>query len=370
MVVSLRSLFRLPLLFLVVGGVVLGGCDSGGLAPDLNLKNGVALSGSENTEVAAVATHREGEWLVAFSRADSTSVREVVYRAGDGNRTTIKLDPEGRPSLAVSGPHVLTFGNYNGNRADVGLIDTESGTVRTSDQVALGIDVSTLELPGTDSTDISPAQAMEKAGYGATVFSCSMAALSAPDSSSAGTSCQTSTLLQVATSATEQGDWEDSAKLLGFGIDSGVCANHGASCLTAIAEESDAVLEEGQALIDENQQSLAEVSGVVRFGGTWAYRDISQRWFIVKQDFVYDVIFNDDIFFGECYDINRLKPLDTDGNVFRYEEQESGNITRLSFERTSTDVLTATRLSDGTQIKWDRAPSQNLQNFLDNSCDS
>ena len=354
---------------------MLGSCDSGGLSPDRSLRNGVALSGSENPDVAAVATHRDGEWLAAYSRDSLDHVSEVVYGTREGDRVTIKLDSEGRPSMAVTGPSVVIFGNYKGNRADVGLVNTESDTVETSDQVDLGVNFGSLDQPGSDSsksdsTEISPAQAVEVAGYGATAFVCALAEMPVPDSSVAGTACQSSVLLQAATGATEQNDWEKSAELIGWGGGTAECADsYGASCVEALAEVSGTVLEKSQAQIDENEQSVAQAYAVIRYGGTWAYRDRDQSWFIIKENLSYDIFYYD---LGNCYYVNNLELLGFKGDVFRYKVKGSGNTFWLEFSRVRPDVLAVTRLRNGEEeeFEWDRAPSQELQAFFDNECSS
>lgn len=331
-----------------------------------NLKNGVALSGSDSSDVAAVATHREGEWLAAYSRESPDRVSEVVYGTGGGDRATVKLDSVGRPSLAVTGPYVLIFGNYNGTRADVGLVNTESDTVKTFDQVDLGVDFGSLTLSESDSTEISPAQAAEAAGYGATAFVCALAAMPVPDSSVPGTACETSVLLQTVTGVAEQDGWEDTAELVGWGVGTGECADtYGASCVEALADVSGTVLEENQAQIDENDQDVAKAYAVIRFGGTWAFRDVD-RWFIIEENLSYDISY--DGLFG-CYRIRNLEILEFEGDTFRYEVQGGGNSFRLEFDRVGPDVLAVTRLGTGEEFQWDRAPSQNLQTFLDNECD-
>ena len=370
-----RRILRVPFLFLVAGGLVLGSCDSGGLSPDRSLRNGVALSGSENPDVAAVATHRDGEWLAAYSRDSLDHVSEVVYGTREGDRVTIKLDSEGRPSMAVTGPSVVIFGNYNGTRADVGLVNTESDTVETSDQVDLGVNFGSLDQPGSDSsksdsTEISPAQAVEVAGYGATAFVCALAEMPVPDSSVAGTACQSSVLLQAATGAAEQDDWKKSAELIGWGGGTAECADsYGASCVEALAEVSGTVLEKSQAQIDENEQSVAQAYAVIRFEGTWEFRDPS-RWFVIEENLSYNIYYND---FGNCYYISSLEILEFEDDMFRYKIQEKEEPFWLKFSRVSPDVLAVTRLSDDEEkeeFTWDRAPSQDLQTFSDNECSS
>lgn len=364
----LQRLSWFPLLFLVVGGLALGGCDSGGFAPDQRLKNGVALSAPDSSDVAAVATHREGEWLAAHSRESQNRVSEVVYGTGEGDRATIKLDGEGRPSLAVTGPYVLAFGNYNGSRADVGLVNMENGETNTFDQIEVGVDFGALQRPESDSTGLTPAQATEAAGYGVTAFACALADVSAPDLPFTGSACNTSKLLQVATGATERADWEGSAELLGWGSDAPECTNgYGASCLDALVNISGSELEEFQTAIDQNRQEVGQVYAVARFGGTWAYQDLDQSWFIIEESSTYDVVYYD---FGSCYYISRLSLLDFSGDTLKYEIQESGSIFRATFDRVSADVLRATRLGTGKELEWDRASSQDLQSFIDNECGS
>lgn len=355
------------LLLFAVGVLILAGCDSGGLAPDRVLKRGVAVSGAED-EVAAVATHREGEWLAAYSREGSEYVSEVVYSTADGDRAFVKLDGEGRPLLAVAGPHVLAFGRYDGPRADVGLVNTESGRIETFDQVDLRTDFGSNEPAGSDSTANSPAQATETAGHGIAALVCSMAAISALDSPLLEDACQKSALLQVATGATEQTDWEETTELIGWGSKINECGdNYGPSCLEALIGASGTVVEETQAQIDDSEQEVAQASVVVRFGGTWSYQDLDQSFFVIEEDLSYDISYSN---FGDCYFINRLEPLGLNKNQFRYRVDSGEDIVTLKFDRVGAEVLTVTRLSDGKKFEWVLSTAQDLQTFLDDECGS
>lgn len=364
---SQRSIW-FPLLFFVMSGVILAGCDSEGLAPDRILKNGVALSGAKNATVAVVATHREGEWLAGYSRDSSESVVEVVYSTADGNRATVKLDGEGRPFLAVTGPYVLAFGNYDGARADVSLVNGENGKIKTFDQVDLGTDFGSAKLSRSDSLALSPAQAAETAGRAVAAVLCSMTAMPARDSPFAEQACQTSALLQVATGATEQADWEETAELVGWGSATVECGgDYGTSCLEALIDASGTVLEKAQAQIDENEPEVAQASAVVRFGGTWAYQDFDQSFFVIVKDLSYDISYSN---FGNCYFINRLELLGLSGNIFRYKVRSNENIIKLRFDRVGADLLAVTRISDGKEFAWVPATSPDLQAFLDTECGS
>jgi len=367
--------WALLLLLICGGGLILTGCDSGTSQPDAKLIDGVALSGSENSDVAAVATHKDGEWLTAYSREDPSRVSEVVYGSGQGEQATVKLDDKGRPSIAVTGPYVLSFGNYNGNRADVALVDTRSGDIKTFDQIDLGVDFESLNLstsaesskPGK-SKDITPEQATEAAGYGATTFVCAAAAIPAPDSPFTGAACAGSVLFQVATEAASRAGWGETAQWVGFGIDVADCAgSHGVDCVVSLIDVADIALDESETQISENEDDVAQASGVAQFGGKWSYRDINRGWFVMNEDLSYDAIYDED---ESCYIIVRLDFLKVDGDRFTYERRSDGSQIRAEFTFESEDVLTATRLNDGEEFKWNRDPSQNTDEFFDNECTS
>jgi hypothetical protein len=59
-----------------------------------------------------------------------------------------------------------------------------------------------------------------------------------------------------------------------------------------------------------------------------------------------------------------------DGDIFGYRVRGNGNTFQLEFDRISEGLLTATRLEDGKEFKWDRAPSETLQSFLEEECGS
>ena len=355
--------FWAPLLLLVFGS-----CDSSGISPDERLNDGVALSGPDNTDVVAVATHRSGEWLAAYSRDSSDRVREVVYGSAEGDRATVILDSNGRPFLAVTGPYVLAFGNYNGNRTDVGLVNIQSGNIKMFAQVDFGVDFGSRMLSGSDSTDVSPVQAAEVSAHGIIAFTCSIASMPVSGVAFAGAACESSTLLDVLSAVTEQDGWDDTAELVGWGGNTLDCTgNYGDACTEILIDVSGTVLQEAQAQIDNNNQHVGQASGVVRFGGAWAYRDIDQAYFIIKEKSSYDITYNN---FGECYYVSKLTLTGFDGDIFSYRVRENGNTFQLEFDRISEGLLTATRLGDGKEFKWDWAPSETLQAFLEDECGS
>lgn len=367
-----RRFFWFVLLSLLLGSsLILSGCDSGGSSsPDPELKNGVALSGSDQSDVAAVATHEEGEWLTAYSREDPNQVSEVVYGAGDGNRATIKLDGEGRPSIAVTGPYVLTFGNYNGNRADVALVDTRTGEIKTFDQVDLGADFESLNLSKSGAKNLSPEEATEAASYGATAFICSMAAIPAPDSPFTGAGCAASVLLQVGTEAAEQAGWGDTAQWVGFGVDVGECgAEHGfgPSCYEGLIDAAGIVLEEDEGQIDESEEDVAQASGVARFGGVWKRQDIGEAWFVVEKEKVFDAFYNSN---DDCYDLTIGDFVSVDGDIFTYKNRSAGTEVSLKYERQGESGLWVERLNDGSTWTMNYDSSQDTDNFLNNQCGS
>lgn len=346
-------------------------CDSAGdSSPNPNLVDGVALSGSDRSDVAAVATHEDGEWFTAYSREGPNQVSEVVYSDGDGNRATIKFDNRGRPSTAVTGPYVLTFGNFNGSRADVALVDTRSGEIETFDQVDLGTDFSSLRLSKAEDEELSPAEAAEVGGYGLTAFFCAAAVVPAPDSPFTGALCAGSVLAQVATAAAEQAGWGDTAEWVGFGISVGSCAGEGGtgpSCAEAVVEAGDIALDEDENQIEENEEEVAQASGVARFGGVWGYPDPDRQddWFVVEEEKAFDAFRNED---DSCYDVTIGDYVGFDGNVFRYERREDGKIFRFEYTRVSEEELRIRRLSDDFTLTLQLDSEENADTYLNNRC--
>lgn len=351
-----------------VAGLLLSACDSGGLAPDKALENGVAVSGTDNADVAAVATHRGGEWLVIRNGEPLEYPREAVYSTADGDRVTVRLDDDGEPVLAVADPYVLTFGKYEGTRVDVGLVNTATGTIETFDQIQPDLDVTMTEPSISDSVAAAPIPALETAGRGVAAVVCSIAAIPGLESPVTEDACNSSALLQVVTGATGRADWNQTEELLGWGPDTDECGgDFGPSCRDVLTEASERVVEDAQARIDENDREVARASAVVRFGGTWAYQDVDQSYFIIEKDLSYDISYSN---FGSCYFIKRLELIGSDGNVFRYQTLSNENVLRLQFDRLSADQLTVTRLSDGREFEWESAPAQDLKSFLDGECGS
>lgn len=370
------SRFRYPrciffILLLCVGGLTLSGCDSGGeSSPDPELIDGAALAESEESvaigdaefDVAAVATHEDGDWLTAFSQDGSGRVTEAVYSTSDGERVTVRIDEQGRPTVGVAGSYVLGFGNYDGSRADVAVLNTDNGEITTYEDVDLGIDP-TKNL-AKQSGELTPAEAFDAASVGITAFICTAAFID-PSGFSA-TACGASILLEVGTRALQQTEWGETAQWVGFGIDGVECADdYGLSCLEAFIDAGSLVFEEDESQIEKNKEDVAQAAGVARFGGTWAYRDLNQGWFVMEETRSYDAIYDSD---ESCYQIIILDFLEVDGNFFRYERRSDGFQIEAEFELEGEDVLTATRLNDGSEFTWDRDSSQDTQTFFDNEC--
>jgi len=353
-----------PILLLFILGIVIG-CDSGGSSePEPELINGVALSGNDQSDVAAVATHQEGEWLVAFSREDPSQVSDVVYGTGDGTQVTVTLDERGRPERGVIGPYIFAFGNYDGNRADVALLNTNTGEIDRYSKISLGPDLEGLGV--SNKSALSPAQAFTAAGAGISAFTCTLAVIDISGFSLGG--CAVGLLLTAAGEALEETRWGETAQWVGFGVDAVECAgDYGISCASALVDLGQIVFDEDETQVEENEDEFAQAAGVARFGGIWRYRNISQGWFVMEEERSLDAIYDSQ---AGCYRLIILNFLGIDDDVFRYERLEDGFEIEAEFELLEEDVLTATRLNDGANFFWDRDPSQDPRSFIENECQS
>jgi hypothetical protein len=327
--------------------------------------DGVALSGSDQSDVSAVATHEDGEWLTAFSRNASGQLTEVVYGTGDGERITVKLDEQGRPTVGVAGPYVATIGNYEGSRADVALLDTGSGEITTYEDVDLGVDLSTSNF-SKQSDDLTPAEAFDAASVGVTAFVCTLAFIDISGFSAAA--CGASVLLQAGTRALQETAWGETAEWVGFGVDALECTSNGVACVAAGIDLGQQILEEDETQIEENEEEIAQASGVARFGGVWGYPDPDRQndWFVVEKGKAFDAIFDEN---NDCYDLSIGDYVSVDGNVFTYERREDGAQIELEYNRLSEEELRVRRLSDDLTFTFELNSGEDGDTYLSNRCE-
>lgn len=268
---------------LIVCLVAFGGCDifSGqSSSPEDKLVDGVALRESDKSGVSVVATHKKGDWMVGLS-GDNKLASGVVYGTGEGTRIAASIDKQGRPDTAVVGKNILTFENFNGNKADVTVINTETEETETLKQIDIGVNFNNLEISNSKNKSKrkqANLNTFELIGFTAGAISCTAAVALG----GSGFACLPA-LAQVASEATERSasKWSKSAEALGFGLDVAGCKGLDPSaCISALSTAAETVWEESKSLIEENETQLL-VFKIGTFEGHEYYAskpDVTRNW--------------------------------------------------------------------------------------------
>ncbi|MEL7360519.1 MAG: hypothetical protein AAFN13_00460 [Bacteroidota bacterium] len=334
-----------------------------------SLYENMAVAETGDARVPIVAAHRDGDVIAPLIDPASGAVQGGVFISEEGGSFYVELGNDGLPIKAYANGFTILFENFRSALVDVAFIAPD-GEIEIVRDVAF--DANLLDGPPGRASSMARAQAsaeafgswseaLETIGAGISIASCAVAATAAVGTSGAaipiaGVIC-TSAVVKTAALFLPEDETGLRASSAGFGalVSGSLCvAGELVECVVAALDVATGVVILAEDAFEDDEEEVASVTGALRFGGVWEYRDTPNSLFLViNEENAYDTGFDD---FSGCWWATVGTLVGVDGDTFTYGFGEDDDDISVRFVLLQEDVLEITRLEDSRVFVLDRVP--------------
>lgn len=338
-----------------IGALLLIGCDAEDDPVD-DLYAGIAVSAVGNPRVSAVATHTDGTMVVALEELGQSGVKSVVYIDGNGETFTAMYDRSRKPIQAHSSGFTFVYDSYRGSTVEVGLVD-QSGVPTILRGVGVDADLLAIRrLPNFHENIQVAASALLVSG-------CAAAQAVASNGGAIVNPCQSPLLGTLSDYPdSELTAVEKSATSIGVVAALPQCTPElPIRCAGLVADVGLRLSLEAESAIAKLASDIPTIVAALRFGGLWAARETDHDWFLVEPTGIAYVTERD-----TCFEFNRGKFLNVNGNVFTYRDLATRFVVPGEYTVSADGAVLSVFGYD--QRKWDADRSERNPSELAPEC--